>query len=76
MKKSLGEGSPRLERLRELVTNENLTYEQKTAQIGTIMERFPQRPFILVGDTGEKDPEVYRAIKARFPARRGCTLSW
>jgi hypothetical protein len=55
--------------LSELITNENLTYEQKLAQISEIMSRFPERRFILIGDSGEKDPEVYREIKQRFPAQ-------
>ncbi len=54
------------EDLKELVTNENATYDQKVAQISEIMERFPKRKFILVGDSGEKDPEVYREIKKKF----------
>lgn len=52
--------------IRELVTHHNLTFEQKVSQISEIMERFPERKFILVGDSGEKDPEVYREIKKRF----------
>ena len=55
------------EDLKELVTNENLTFEQKVSQISEIMQRFPRRKFILIGDSGEKDPEVYREIKERFP---------
>lgn len=55
------------EGLRELVTNENVTFEQKVSQISEIMQRFPKRTFILVGDSGEKDPEVYREIKKKFP---------
>ena len=31
------------------------------------MEHFPRRKFILVGDSGEKDPEVYRTIQSKFP---------
>jgi phosphatidate phosphatase APP1 len=34
-------------------------FESKTATIEAILERFPNRRFILVGDSGEKDPEVY-----------------
>ncbi len=33
------------------------------------MGRFPKRRFILIGDSGEKDPEVYREIQRRFPAQ-------
>lgn len=53
--------------LKELVTNDNATVEQKVAQISEIMRHFPQRTFILVGDSGEKDPEAYQAIREAFP---------
>lgn len=55
------------EDLTALVTNSNLTFEHKLQQISEILKRFPQRKFILVGDSGEKDPEVYREIQSRFP---------
>jgi hypothetical protein len=51
----------------EFVTNENLTFEQKISQISEIFEHFPERQFILVGDSGERDPDVYRAILERYP---------
>jgi phosphatidate phosphatase APP1 len=31
------------------------------------MVHFPERQFILVDDSGEKDPEVYHAIRKLFP---------
>jgi len=34
----------------------------KPAKIEKIMEAFPERRFILVGDSGEKDPEIYAYI--------------
>jgi hypothetical protein len=43
------------------------TVEQKLGQISEIIGHFPQRRFILVGDSGEHDPEVYREIRNRFP---------
>jgi hypothetical protein len=43
------------------------TFNQKVSQISEILERFPAREFILVGDSGEKDPEVYRRIRESFP---------
>lgn len=55
------------EDLTALVTNSNLTFEHKLQQISEILQRFPQRRFILVGDSGEKDPEVYREIQSRYP---------
>jgi len=42
------------------------TFDQKIDQISTIMTRFPGRKFILIGDSGEQDPEVFRAIKEQF----------
>lgn len=53
--------------LTDLITNSEQTFDHKVAQISLIMKRFPRRQFILVGDSGEKDPEVYRAIRAKFP---------
>ena len=53
--------------LTDLITNSAQTFDHKVEQISLIMERFPRRRFILVGDSGEKDPEVYRAIQAKFP---------
>lgn len=43
------------------------TLEQKVRQITNLMIHLPRRRFILVGDSGEKDPEVYRAIQRLFP---------
>ena len=45
------------------------TLEQKIRQITNLMVNLPEREFILVGDSGEKDPEVYRAIQELFPDR-------
>ena len=43
--------------------------EYKLATIRTLLKRFPQRRFILVGDSGEKDPEVYGTIARQNPAQ-------
>jgi hypothetical protein len=43
------------------------TLEQKIRQITNLMIHLPRRKFILVGDSGEKDPEVYHAIQKLFP---------
>ena len=43
------------------------TLDQKIRQITALMIHFPRRKFILIGDSGEKDPEVYRAIRKLFP---------
>ena len=41
----------------------------KTLAIETLMTRYPKRDFVLVGDAGEHDPEVYGDIARRFPER-------
>ena len=43
--------------------------ETKPLQIESILNQFPRRRFLLIGDSGEQDPEVYSAIAAQFPER-------
>lgn len=53
--------------LRELALNEDYTYDQKIEQISKIVEHFPERRFILSGDSGERDPEVFNRIREMYP---------
>ncbi len=53
--------------LRELALNEDYTYDQKIEQISEIFEHFPKRRFILSGDSGERDPEVFNRIRELYP---------
>ena len=55
--------------LKQLVADENHTFDLKVRHISEIMKNFPARKFILIGDSGEKDPEVYRRIKEDFPGQ-------
>jgi hypothetical protein len=41
----------------------------KVRTIENIMLAYPGRRFVLVGDTGERDPEVYGEISRRFPGQ-------
>ena len=41
--------------------------DYKIAAISTIIQRYPEHKFILIGDSGENDPEVYAAIFQRYP---------
>ena len=43
--------------------------ETKPAQIEPILARFPGRRFVLVGDSGEQDPEVYGSLLRKHPAQ-------
>jgi phosphatidate phosphatase APP1 len=44
-------------------------FNYKLGKIRTIFETYPNRSFVLIGDSGEKDPEVYRQIALDFPGR-------
>jgi len=41
--------------------------EYKAQAVSKIIERYPNRQFILIGDSGEKDPEVYLQIANKYP---------
>ncbi|HUF35967.1 MAG TPA: phosphatase domain-containing protein [Gemmatimonadales bacterium] len=41
----------------------------KPGTIAEILETYPALPFILVGDSGQEDPEIYRAIVHDYPGR-------
>lgn len=41
--------------------------ETKPPEIESILARFPRRTFILIGDSGEDDPEVYAQALRRHP---------
>jgi phosphatidate phosphatase APP1 len=44
-------------------------FEPKRARIEQLFRAFPQRRFILVGDSGERDPEIYGGIARDHPGR-------
>ncbi len=41
--------------------------DYKIETIRNIIRRYPQHHFLLIGDSGEKDPEVYAHIHSEFP---------
>lgn len=41
----------------------------KTRRIEAILETFPKMRFILVGDSGEADPVIYRDLRKKYPGR-------
>ncbi|NND91741.1 MAG: DUF2183 domain-containing protein [Granulosicoccus sp.] len=43
--------------------------EHKVAQIRAVMDQYPALPFILSGDSGQHDPEIYATICAEYPGR-------
>lgn len=41
----------------------------KYHQIAQILNTYPNLPFVLIGDSGEKDADIYQAIERAFPNR-------
>jgi phosphatidate phosphatase APP1 len=41
----------------------------KLAAITRIIDTYPALPFVLLGDSGQEDPEIYREVVARYPRR-------
>lgn len=41
----------------------------KQEAIRQILETYPNLPFILIGDSGQEDPEIYRQVVRDFPGR-------
>jgi phosphatidate phosphatase APP1 len=45
------------------------TRDYKLTQIREILATYPALPFILVGDSGQEDPEIYGTLVREFPGR-------
>jgi phosphatidate phosphatase APP1 len=41
--------------------------ETKRGVLGSILKQYPRRRFVFVGDSGERDPEVYGLIAREYP---------
>ena len=41
----------------------------KERSIDQILTTYPELPFVLIGDSGEQDPEIYREVVRRWPRR-------
>jgi len=46
----------------------------KAVTIRRILEHFPNRDFVLIGDSGEKDPEIYSRLARQFPQVRSVLI--
>jgi phosphatidate phosphatase APP1 len=44
-------------------------HRHKTSNIKNILDTYPHLPFVLVGDSGEQDPEIYSQIVKEYPTR-------
>jgi phosphatidate phosphatase APP1 len=68
-------GFPRGVLMTKRVTNDSSSdplrdqFAYKTAKLEEIFARLPHVRFTLLGDDGEADPEIFAAIRARYPER-------
>jgi phosphatidate phosphatase APP1 len=44
-------------------------HSHKLSKIEPILQLYPHLPFILIGDSGEQDPEIYRDVVKKYPQR-------
>lgn len=52
---------------RSLLPGEGDSEAHKHAQLNRLLSDFPKRDFILIGDSGEADPEIYADIARQYP---------
>jgi phosphatidate phosphatase APP1 len=55
--------------LRDAGLRESPPIDHKTAAVSRLLETYPNLPFILIGDSGERDPDIYLETAARNPGR-------
>lgn len=55
--------------LRTLLRAAGDSSAHKLDTIRALLHDFPQRTFVLVGDSGERDPEIYATLAREFPAQ-------
>lgn len=51
------------------VFNSSEHQTHKLANIRQILDMYPNLPFVLIGDDGEQDPEIYRRIVKEYPQK-------
>jgi phosphatidate phosphatase APP1 len=55
--------------LRDVGLHETAPLDFKTTVIEELLAAYPALPFVLVGDSGERDPDIYLEIATRHPGR-------
>jgi phosphatidate phosphatase APP1 len=44
-------------------------HDHKLHAIAQVLDRYPALPFLLIGDSGQADPEIYAEVDRRYPQR-------
>jgi phosphatidate phosphatase APP1 len=55
--------------LRDIGLREAPPVDHKSAAVQQLLETYTGLPFVLLGDSGERDPEIYLETAARYPRR-------
>jgi phosphatidate phosphatase APP1 len=55
--------------LRDIGLREAPPVDHKSAAVRELLEMYPELPFVLIGDSGERDPEIYLEAAASHPGR-------
>jgi phosphatidate phosphatase APP1 len=55
--------------LRDIGLREAPPVDHKSAAVQQLLETYTELPFVLLGDSGERDPEIYLETAARYPRR-------
>lgn len=55
--------------LRDIGLREAPPIDHKTHAVRSLLDAYPTLPFILIGDSGERDPDIYLETAARYPGR-------
>jgi phosphatidate phosphatase APP1 len=55
--------------LRDIGLREAPPLDHKTAAVRLLLDTYPNLPFVLIGDSGERDPDIYLDTAARYPGR-------
>jgi phosphatidate phosphatase APP1 len=55
--------------LRDIGLHEKPPLDFKTAAVEQVLDTYPELPFVLIGDSGERDPDIYMAVAAKYPGR-------
>ncbi len=58
----------------EFVRRRSKTRKRKCRSIRLLMQAYPNRRFVLIGDSGERDPEIYAQLARRFPQQIAAIL--
>ncbi len=54
---------------RDIVSTSKVNLHHKANSINFLMRFYPSKPYILIGDNGQKDMEIYRQVCHRYPDR-------